>query len=216
MKKGIAIGLAAVTALSAAAYAGFGMEAMDGKPVLEHSEELKEALESQNYEDFVSALSELNSEKADAMTEERFNQMVERMQSKEAVREAMEAGDYDAFVDALSAVNPRAAEGMTEEKFNEMVKNHAIRAAVEEAVANHDYDAWAEAVLELPNGEALVEIVDPEDFDTLIELHESRMNSEFENPGLLAGALGMGPGHKGMGHGPMDGKGQRGMEPREE
>ncbi len=214
MKKGIAIGLAAITALSAAAYAGFGMEGMGGKPLVEYNEELKKALEGGDYDGFVDALAEVNPERAGAMTEEHFTHMVERMEGREAVQEALEAGDYEAFVDALEEVNPMAVEKMTEQRFDEMVRNHAIRAAVEEAVANHDYEAWAEAVLGLPNGEALVEIVDPEDFETLIELHEARMNSEFENPGLLEGALGMGPGYGKGSMGP-EGKGRGpGMGPK--
>ncbi|MFH1393791.1 MAG: hypothetical protein ABII71_06220 [Candidatus Micrarchaeota archaeon] len=205
MKKGIAIGLAALTALSAAAYAGFGMEAMGGKPVLGHNEELREALDSGSYQDFVDALSEVNPGMADDMTEERFNEMVGRTEAKAEVQNAMDAGDYDAFVDALTKVNPSAADGMTMERFSEMVQHQAVRSAIEDAVENHDYDAWVEAALKLPNGQALVEIVDADDFETLIGLHQSRMNSGFEDPGILPGLLGMGKG-PGKGMGP-DGRG---------
>ncbi len=189
MKKGIAIGLAALTALSAAAYAGFGMGPLDGNHPAEQNADLRQALEDGSYEDFVSTLSEINPEKAEGMTEELFARISGRMQAKEKAALAIESGDYDAFVEALSQASPKAAEGMTEEKFNEMVEQHAVRSALEEAVANEDYEAWAEAALRLPNGEALVEIVDKEDFGTFIEMRESRQG--FAKPGLMHNAFGI-------------------------
>lgn len=199
MRKKIAMGLIGLTALSAAtagvyAFGGMGK----GNHLFENNADIKDAIDNNDYESFISALSEIDSDVAQRISEERFEHMVQRIDEREKVQAAIEAEDYDAFI---SAINENRAEGMTLEKFNEIVERHNTHEAIEDAIENNDYEAWIEAVSSLPHAPDIADVITEEDFSTLIELHEAKQSGNFEEAKELAEELGLQRGQmRGMMH----------------
>jgi hypothetical protein len=88
-------------------------------------------------------------------------------------QESFESGDYDAYLEAHENNKPKGA--LSEEKFNEKVERlqgHAQnREKVKEALDLEDYDLWVEARGEnCPFADKITE----ENFDTLVELHQTK------------------------------------------
>ncbi|PLW79756.1 hypothetical protein C0585_06000 [Candidatus Woesearchaeota archaeon] len=116
-------------------------------------------------------------------------------EQNDEVTAAIEAEDYDAFLEATGNSN------IGEDQFNNMVEMHNLHEAVEEAIEDGDYEAWLEAVSQMPNGENMAEVIEAEDFDTLIELHNTQERSRElrEELGLdeIRGMGGQGKGRQG-------------------
>ncbi len=93
-----------------------------------------------------------------------------------SLQSALDNEDYDSFVEALSLIDEKAAENMTEEQFELILEHYATMEAVEEAIESEDYESWVEAVSAIPGGEDLIELIDEEEFATLLELHDARDN----------------------------------------
>lgn len=122
----------------------------DHKP----SEEMITAIESQDYDAFVSLLDERRSEH---MTEERFENMVE-------FHEARESGDEDKLAELRAE---RKAEHQ-ERKAERKERHEENKAARDDALESGDYDAFAALV---PEGR---DAPSEEVFELIIDLHEAR------------------------------------------
>ncbi len=105
----LALAVCFVAVSGAYAFGGFG----------QGNEAAKEALENNDYTAFVEAISK-------EITEERFEQMVERFENRQAVQQALEAGDYDAWVKAIES-RPKITDVITEENFPKLVEMHEAR-----------------------------------------------------------------------------------------
>ena len=123
----------------------------------------------------------------------------------EAAREALEDGDYAAWKEAMTA-------GLTEERFNQLRERHTqmeekrvsmqeTRKKVQQALETGDYNAWKEAIGDSPHAGKLTEVINKENFDTFVQMHEAKQNGDFETAKALAEELGLqGFGKCGMGH----------------
>ena len=127
-------------------------------------------------------------------------------ESREKIAEAIETNDYNAWKEAMSAQ-------LTEENFNMLVKRHkaiyeerAQRETMEQALEEGDYEAWKEAV-----GNQSVthdKILDEDDFERLVQLHQARQDRECEPMGNLTEKPGFPGGHGGHGHVWTPGRGE--------
>ncbi|MBW2973739.1 hypothetical protein KY346_05065 [Candidatus Woesearchaeota archaeon] len=127
------VGLLLVGVIAVGAFAmPFGKEGRRGM----FDDAAKEALEAGDYDAFVNAVADSEMHKAE-LTEEQFNQMVERQKEMEekraavqeqqdAVHAALDAGDYAAWKEAISNLehNSELAEKITEDNFDTFVKMH--------------------------------------------------------------------------------------------
>ena len=107
---------------------------------------------------------------------------------KEQIRETVEANDYDAWKSAMQ-------ERFSEEHFDEMVARYESREAVRDALEANDYDAWVEAVEDHPRN--IENIVNEDNFDVFVEMHEAREAGDYDTARQLREELGL----------PMMGKG---------
>lgn len=210
MKKEIAIGLIGLTVLSAAAagvyaFAGFGKGILPGRM---NDAALQEALENKDFNAYKSALTEINGNAVSRITEEQFSRIADNYKSRKALDAAIQANDFDAYLETLSNVNSNLAEKVTEERFADLVEKYNQHEAVETAIENSDYQAWINAVLAMPHGSNMADIVSEEDFNKLVEMHKARELGDFEAAKAIADDLGIGIGrgkgltHGGMGNGP--------------
>lgn len=103
-----------------------GAYAMFGEGFMQN-EDVANAIENNDYDAFLTAVSELSSEKAmEWFTEERFQSIVERSETMESIKTALDNNDYSAWVEAVSAT-PRGEEMVeliTEDKFPTLVELH--------------------------------------------------------------------------------------------
>ncbi|MBU1976264.1 MAG: hypothetical protein KKG59_07720 [Nanoarchaeota archaeon] len=118
----------------------------------------------------------------------------------DAMKDALETGDYDAFIDSVETGDkPFMAQHMTEERFNERVLQYQVHEEIRAAVEADDYEAWSEAMAKLERAHPMAEQITEENWDTFVEMHNARMDQDFETANALADELGFEPGqHKGM------------------
>jgi di/tripeptidase len=129
----------------------------------------------------------------------------------EAARNAIKSGDYSAWKTAKIS-------GLTEEKFNQMKnihqenlerkfqmqeKNDEIETAIKEG-----YYAWVKAISDHPNSGKILEIINEDNFDRFVEMHESRKEGDHKTAKEIAEELGLkGPGiGRGFGKGNFEGR----------
>lgn len=202
-KKKIALGLLGLTAVSvmgaAAASAlpgGFGHKGGFGG-----NEQIKEAVDANDFDAFVNAISEIDPDRAEDISEEDFAQIVEKHENREAVHDAIENEDYDAFLEAIEDAGKRNVDDMTEEKFQQIVTRHNAHEAARDAIEAGNYDAWVDAVSQLPHGADIADVVTEDEFPTLLEIHEAKQNGDRETARELAEEIGLPKrgrkGHKG-------------------
>ena len=131
--RGLYIRLIAVGAF-ASPFGGKGR----GGGMLYSNDAAKTALETGDYDAFVSAMNEQGeSGRFAELTEEQFNKMVERnmqreeqmaamQETRDAIHNALESGDYDAWHAAVISLDPvpELAEKITQENFDTYVKLH--------------------------------------------------------------------------------------------
>ncbi len=98
MKKTIAVGLLGLT--GATVFAGAAMAFGPGKHFF-HNEDIKAAIDANDYAAFVDALSELDSDAAQKITQDGFDDIVAKDQMHDEIGAAIESNDYQSWVDAL-------------------------------------------------------------------------------------------------------------------
>ncbi len=113
--------------------------------------EVRSAIEASDY-------SLLSDESQTKISEEKFEQMIERKATHQAVRDAIDAGDY-------SLVPTAAQEKISEEKFNEMLERNAQKDAVQSAIEAGDYEAFKNAA----GDKKLEKVSTEEEFNALVE-----------------------------------------------
>lgn len=88
---------------------------------------IKDALEASNYEDFVSALSEIDEMAADKMNEDIFERVVANYEDMEAVHDAIDNGEYQDWVDAMNEMPGGEAlvEVITEDEWDQFKEFHS-------------------------------------------------------------------------------------------
>ena len=95
----------------------------------EDREEIKQAVESNDYDAWKNLMSE-------KLTQDNFDKLVERHENRaehrenmEAVKAAIDSGDYDAYVDAVDSIEnlPEEHVTMSEETFDIVVQMHQAR-----------------------------------------------------------------------------------------
>ncbi len=109
-------------------------------------------------------------------------------ENKEDMMNAIEAKNFDAW-------NAAKSDRMTEEKFNERVARHEARAEMRElredkklAIEAGDYEAFLVAAKDWPQ---LPNIQDKNDFETLVQLHQAKMDGDDETVEELREQLGL-------------------------
>jgi len=129
----------------------------------------------------------------------------------EEARDAIEANDYEAWQQAK--IN-----GLTEERFDALVQKHQEmtqhreekeqRMAEIDAAIAEGYDAWVEAIEGHPQAAKLLKVVNEDNFETFVAMHEAKVSGDHETAKELANELGLkGPGKgKGLGQGKFKGK----------
>ena len=114
------------------------------------------------------------------------------LENREEVMNAIETGDYETWKAAIE-------ETLTEENFDrlrEMQQNREMEMenmeAARQAMEDGDYEAWKTA---MENCERCpVEEVTEEQFNLMAQMHEARMNGDFETARELSQELGIGCG----------------------
>ena len=112
----------------------------------------------------------------------------------EDVKAAVEANDYEAWKEAVT-------NGLTEERFNKAVERYEKisekRAEMEEIKAEIDaamdegYGAWVEAIEGRPRAEKLLDIIDEDNFETFVAMHDAKESGDIETAKELADELGL-------------------------
>lgn len=131
-KKILAFGLGALAiggGLAAANTEAFGFNGG-----MNHEGPILDAIETGDYDAFVAAHDELDKSPNRMLTEERFNEIVERHNQQFLVDEAIEAGDYGAWLEAVSELPHGAdmAELITEDDFSKLIELHEAKETVRE------------------------------------------------------------------------------------
>ena len=140
--------------------------------------------------------------------------------SDSAVREQMQAslenGDYNTWINAHNKI-------FTKEMFTEARERHAVnekrresRESIRDAIENEDYQAYQQAVEDL-DVEGKFTMIDENDFQTLVELHNAKEAGDYDTVKELRDEIGFeefgsifGMAHEhnqGMKHGLCDRKG---------
>jgi len=111
------------------------------------------------------------------------------LENREAVMSAIENGDYEAWKAAVE-------ETLTEENFNRIMEMHQNREmerqnmeAMRQAIENGDYEAWKAVVQNCERCMTSGEITE-EQFNLMVQIHEARMNGDFETVNQLSQELG--------------------------
>lgn len=164
------VGLVAAGAF-AMPFGGFGKRGMFGS-----NDAIKEALEAGDYEAYMSALEENWKAYKAELTEERFNEIVERHNQMAENRAAMQETREHRYQEMAEK---RVAMQETNEK-------------IQQALENGDYNAWKEAVSTSGRSSRIAEKITEENFDTYVKLHEARQNKDWETAKELAEELGLG------------------------
>ena len=118
-----------------------------------------------------------------------------RIIKREAVMSAIESGDFEAWKAAIT-------ETLTEENFNrirEMQQNreermnemHENMESIIQALEDEDYEAWKIAIEESGRTEML-DVIDEENFEILVQIHEAEISGDFETARELSQELGIG------------------------
>ena len=109
-------------------------------------------------------------------------------ESREDMVNAIEAKDYDSWKEAKS-------NRLTEENFNERVARHEARSEMRElredkklAIEAGDYEAFKVAAKNWP---ILPNIQNEDDFETLVELHQAKLDGDYETVEELREQLGL-------------------------
>ena len=105
----------------------------------------------------------------------------------EDTQNALESGDYEAFV---SATQEQVRNRFTEERFNEMAERYRSQEEIRNAIENGDYNAWVAAV-EASQPPKITDVVTEDNFDTFVQMHNARMEGDFETAQTLAEELGL-------------------------
>lgn len=108
-------------------------------------------------------------------------------ENREKIMKAIKENNYDTWEEVMSAQ-------LTEENFNKLVARHeamserqAQREAIEQAIQEGDYVAWKKAV-ENMNSEMML---DEDNFEILVQLHQARVNGDYETVKELSEQLGL-------------------------
>tara|TARA_Y100000310_G_C20699139_1_gene828042 strand:- start:5816 stop:6571 length:756 start_codon:yes stop_codon:yes gene_type:complete len=107
------------------------------------------------------------------------------------IKDALEANDYEAFVSALSEIDQRAAEKMSEGIFERVVNNYEDMEAVHDAIETGEYSDWVDAMNELPGGEALVEVITEDEWESFKEFHDAKESGDMETAEIIAEEIGL-------------------------
>ena len=116
----------------------------------------------------------------------------------EDVQAALESGDYDAWKEAMAA-------GLTEERFNKSLERYEKRSEIKAAM-EEGYDAWAEVISGHPRGDKLLEVINEENFDRFVEMHDAIEAGDHETAKEIAKELGLKGFRKGIGRGKFKGR----------
>lgn len=97
-------------------------------------EAVSQAIESADYDAFVSALESIDERFADRVTQEMFERMSDDYATMQAVNEALENHDYEAWVQAVSGMpnSEELLEKITEENFETFAELHQAQLRVRE------------------------------------------------------------------------------------
>ena len=108
------------------------------------------------------------------------------------LRESFYNEDYESYLTAWE--NFYINNKLTEDEFNEIVDKHQqmkenkeeINAAMEEG-----YDSWLEVVESLERTPKFVEVIDEDNFDTFVEMHNALQEKDFDTAKELSDELGL-------------------------
>jgi len=160
----------------------------------EIKEAVKEALNQNDYNSWVEAISESpkGEEMLELIDESNFNQLVE-------AHNLREAGDFEAAKAIAEELGiddiMQRGKGQNDEKMQ----------AVKDALDAGDYNAWVEAMGDGERSQRLLEIINESNFDRLVEIHNLRnqIRAISDELGLPEGGE-FGPGRHSHGQGQMN------------
>jgi hypothetical protein len=119
----------------------------------------------------------------------------------QAARDALEADDYDHWKEAKTVE-------LTEERFEkakEMHKNRQEKKAEIKAAIEQGYDAWAELMEDMPRMQNMFEVINEDNFETFVEMHEAKQAGDHETAKEIAKELGLQrPRNRGFGLGKVE------------
>jgi hypothetical protein len=108
----------------------------------------------------------------------------------DAIQQAIEAGDYEAWKAAMMAE-------LTEDQFNQLVEwyeqrqaRHQYMEQVQAAIQNGDYNAWKAAMEQLEKPQ-LTDLINEDNFDTFVAMHNAMQEGDFETANQLREQLGI-------------------------
>lgn len=199
MKKMIAIGLItlAVAATAVAAYPGFH-QTWDNDKLVQH-EQMQKAIETHNFDAYTQAVADTRW--SGAITEDQFNNIVERYDEHVAIEDAIENNDYDAWLTAVenTPYGDNMKDIIGQEDFADMVAMHNARESGDMETA----DALREE-LGLERGMFGIKMGNPEGSHNGMGPRDGRGKGLHDGSGARQG-LGLGDG---SGLGPHDGSGR--------
>ena len=109
-----------------------------------------------------------------------------------AARDAIESGDYSLWKEAHT-------NELTEERFEEARERHQQmeqrRVEMDEAI-EEGYSAWKEYMEENSKGKRILEVINEDNFDEFVEMHELRIEGDFESAKEIAEELGLNGFHR--------------------
>lgn len=107
-------------AAAAGTYAFGGMDMRRGDLSDDDREKVEEAISANDYDAFVAAMKEVR-QRAPAVSEERFNEMVARHKERAELDTILARGDYEAWVAYMNS-RPRITDYVSEEEFPRYLK----------------------------------------------------------------------------------------------
>ncbi len=127
-------------------------------------------------------------------------------EQREAMHEALKNKDYDAWVENAPADGRHS--DLTQAEFEELAEKHlekiesreerkelreARKAALDEVFANNDYEGWKELMTESGKNSQILEVINADNFDKLIEIHNLKKEgkAKFEEAQALMQELGI-------------------------
>ena len=120
----------------------------------------------------------------------------------EEIKQALENKDFDAWKEAVSEKSDSRISSITQDDFDRMVERYEANAEkraeweekmapVKEAIENRDYEAWRTAVEDLEWKRGKLDIINEDNFDTYVDMHEAKQNGDYEKARELAEELGL-------------------------
>ncbi len=110
---------------------------------------------------------------------------------REAKKKALETGDYETWKEIKMSELTEERFKWAQEKYEQRMERRQAMHPARQAVIDGDYDAWAEAISGLGWTRGMAELINEDNFDVFVKMHEARTAGDFETANALAEELGL-------------------------